>query len=78
MAIATATRMEQNKRFQKVKDLIELKFYKVGDLCDLPLVASDVWEDWGSIFNDDICKPNGLDLVDAGNGTWKFNTFPAP
>ena len=76
MALQTNIRMSQNKRFEEVKRLIELKFYKVNDLCDLPFVAADVWSDWGFQFNDDICKPNGLDLQDQGNGTWKFVAFP--
>jgi hypothetical protein len=78
MAVAISIRMSQNKRFEEVKKLIELKFYRVGDLCDLPLVAPDVWGEIGGNFNAEICNPNGLDLVDQGNGTWKFNQFPTP
>lgn len=76
MAISIYNRLTQNKRFAEVAKLIEAKFYKVGDLCDLPLVAPDVWDEIGSDFNNEICKPNGLDLQDQGNGTWKFIAFP--
>lgn len=76
MALATQLRMSQNLEFERVKKLIEAKFYKAGDFCDLPLLCPDVWADWGGNFNTDICNPNGLNLVDQGNGTWKFVAFP--
>jgi hypothetical protein len=76
MAIQISIRMAQNKRFEEVTKLIEAKFYKVNDRCDLPLVAPDVWGEIGGDWNSQIANPNALSLVDAGDGTWKFVAFP--
>jgi hypothetical protein len=79
MAGLTASqKLNEYKRGDQVRKLIELKFYKAGDICDLPLVAPEMWSEMGNAFNDQICKPNGLELVDQSNGTWKFIQFPAP
>jgi hypothetical protein len=71
-----AVKLDQSKRFLEVKKLLELNFYKHGDICDLPYVAQALWADWGTDFNDQICKPNGLNLTDQGDNIWKFIKYP--
>lgn len=75
MAVEVNKIMNQYEQASKVRKLIEIKFYKVGDLCDLPYACPDFWTDRGTDFNDGICKPNGLDLQDQGSNVWKFLAF---
>jgi len=76
MALQMVSRLAQYKRFDEVTKLVQVKFYKAGDFCDLPLYCPDLWSEFGSDWNSAVCNPNGLQLNDNGNGTWSFISFP--
>lgn len=76
MPLPMVSRFAQYKRFDEVTKLIQVGFYKVGDICDLPIYCQDVWGEIGNDWNSQVCNPNGLQLNDNGNGTWSFISFP--
>lgn len=75
MAISIFSRLSQYERFDEVTKLVQTGFYKPGDFCDLPLSCPDLWSEFGSSWNVEVCNPLNLEIRDEGNGTWKFRAF---
>lgn len=76
MAASATGKIDQAREFERVKKLLESKFYKIGDKCDLPIIAPGLWADWGTDFQTQVINSHGLQLVDSGQGYWNFIAFP--